>query len=237
MMKLGKQVPTIATLANAGVGVAACGFAVNDAPELAALMILLAVLLDSVDGALARSLDAASEFGAQLDSMGDLISFGMAPAVLVGSLMAGEMRHIGWLMIMAYPLCTAWRLARFNALQVSGSSKHDSFQGLPSTGAGAAAATAVLFHARLTGLPQATAVLPWVLVVLGVLMVSSVPYKNAGSILARMKPSVTALIAASFITACVLWAYEYMFAALVWGYVVSGPLAFTRERIRAVRHA
>ncbi len=236
-MKLGKQAPTSATLANAGVGVAACGFAVSDAPELAALMILLAVLLDSLDGALARSLDAASEFGAQLDPMADLISFGMAPAVLVGSLMAGEMRHIGWLMIMAYPLCTAWRLARFNALQVAGSSKHGSFQGLPSTGAGAAAATAVLFHTQFTGVPQATAMLPWALVVLGVLMDSSAPYKHAAAILARMKPSVTALIAASFITACVLWAYEYMFAALVWGYVVSGPFAFTRERIRAVRHA
>ena len=236
-MDLTKQIPSAATMANAASGVAACGFAVCGAPELAALMILIAVLFDSIDGALARSLNASSEFGAQLDSMSDLISFGMAPAVLVGTLMPGEIRNIGWALILAYPLCTAWRLARFNAMQVTGQSKHGEFLGLPSTGAGAAAATAILFHTRFSSAPETTAMLPWALVVLGALMVSRVPYRHAGAALAYMKPTVTALVAISFIAASVLWVYEYLFAALVWGYIISGPLAFTRERIRAVRHA
>jgi CDP-diacylglycerol--serine O-phosphatidyltransferase len=224
----------MATLSNAAAGLAACALAVAGQPELAALMLLAAVLLDSLDGALARSLGAASAFGAQMDSLADLVSFGVAPAVVVGSLLPPGARLLGWLMAISYALCTAWRLARFNVIQPASGAEHAGFQGLPSTGAGAAAATAVLMHLRLgAGL----ALLPAVLVFLGALMVSSIPYRHAAAIIARLNPVVAIMAAVLFVVSAVTWEYEYVFGALMWTYAFSGPLVTAREKIRAVRHA
>jgi len=233
-----QHLPALATLANAAAGFAACGLAMTGYPELAALMILVAVLMDSLDGALARALNASSEFGVQFDSMADLISFGCAPALLVGSLLPVGAREIGWVIITVYPLCTAWRLARFNARQVD-PAEHADFVGLPSTGAGAAAATGVLLYCRLSqqGLSISLALLPWMLVALGALMVTRIGYKHAGASVSRLRPTVAVLAAAVLVVSAVTWQYEYVFAGLVWGYTLSGPLGVAREKIRAVRHA
>jgi len=236
---LTKQIPAIATLANAAAGVLACACAVNGRPEVGALLILAAVLMDSVDGALARSLGAASDFGAELDSLADAISFGVAPAVLVGALVPVGLRHLGWALATAYALCAAWRLARFNTSQNGAAESHADFIGLPSTGAGAAAAAAVLMHARLAerGLLLWPMLLPCILVLLGALMVSRIPYKHIGAVISRLRPGVAVAFAVTFVAASVLWEHEYLFGTLMWGYALSGPLATAREAIRAVRHA
>jgi len=233
-----EHLPALATLGNAAAGFAACGLAMTGYPELAALMILTAVLMDSLDGALARALDATSDFGAEFDSMADLISFGCAPALLVGSLLPVGAREVGWAIITVYPLCTAWRLARFNASQADPAEHHD-FVGLPSTGAGASAATGVLLCVRLSqqGFPVSLALLPWMLVVLGALMVSRITYKHAGASVSRLRPTVAVLAAAVLVVGALTWQHEYVFAGLVWGYTLSGPLGLAREKIRAVRHA
>jgi CDP-diacylglycerol--serine O-phosphatidyltransferase len=202
-------------------------------------MILAAVLLDSLDGALARSFGASSDLGAQLDSLADVISFGAAPAVLIGSLLPADGLLVGWTMAIAYALCAGWRLARFNITRADENSDHTGFVGLPSTGAGAASATAVLAHLRLLeyGVPLSTMLLPCVLVLLAVLMVSRVPYGHAGAIVSRLNPVAAVFAAIAFVAASVLWDYEFLFAALMWTYTLTGPLATAREKIRAVRHA
>jgi CDP-diacylglycerol--serine O-phosphatidyltransferase len=235
---LTKQLPSVATLANAAAGIAACAFAIDGRPDLSGLMILAAVLMDSFDGALARSLDVTSDFGAELDSLADMVSFGVAPAVLVGSLLPAEMRQLGWALLTMYPLCTAWRLARFNVSHNGAGESHGDFIGLPSTGAGAASATAVLIYVRSyeNGIPLHIMLLPCLMVLLGALMVSRIPYKHAGTLMSRMTPLVGIVAAAVFVAAA-LWEYECAFAALMWSYVLSGPFATAKERIRAVRHA
>jgi CDP-diacylglycerol--serine O-phosphatidyltransferase len=234
-----KQLPSIATLSNAGAGFLACAFASVGRPELSALFVLLAVFLDSLDGALARSLDATSELGAELDSLADVISFGVAPAVLVGSLLPAEGRQLGWLMVTAFPMCAAWRLARFNVTARGTEGGHGEFLGLPTTGAGAAAATAVLVHLR-AGMPAGDAtlaMLPYVMLMLAALMVSSVSYTHVGTILGRLRPSIGALAAAAFALGSILWRYEILFAAAMWAYVVSGPFQLASDKLRALRHA
>lgn len=237
-MQLREHLPTAATLGNAAAGVAACGFAVTGNWELGALMILVAVLMDSLDGALARVLGASSDFGMELDSLADVISFGCAPAVLVGSLLPVGAENVGWPMVTVYALCAVWRLARFNARRTEAELRED-FVGLPTTGAGAAAATAVLLYLRLPsqGVPLAEVFLPWVLVLLGMLMISRIGYKHGATIVSRLNPALAVLTAGVFVAGSVLWQYEYMFAALMWGYTLSGPLGAAREKIRAVRHA
>lgn len=238
-MDISKHLPAVATLGNVAAGVAACAFAIAGRPDLAGLMILGAVLMDSFDGALARSLGVTSEFGAELDSLADVVSFGVAPAVVVGSLLPEGMRPLGWALVTVYPLCAAWRLARFNVTHNGNGEKHGEFSGLPSTGAGAAAATAVLIYVRASeaGLSANPVILACAMVLLGALMVSRMPYKHVGTVISRLHPAIGVATAAAFVAVSILWEYEYVFGAAMWAYAFSGLLAVAREKIRAVRHA
>jgi len=231
--------PDAATLGNALAGFAACAMVLAGRHEMAALMIMAAVLLDSLDGALARTLDSASEMGAELDSLADMVSFGVAPGLLAGALLPPALRPWGWAVVSFYPLCAAWRLARFNTRYADPEAAHDGFCGLPSTGAGAAVATAVLICSRLPATAGARlgTLLPWLLVALGVLMISRVSYRHAGALISKLTPATAVLCAGAFVAGSIFWSYEYLFGALTWAYVASGPLLAARERIRAVRHA
>ena len=236
-MDLLKCLPCAATLANLAAGVTACAFAVRGHPEAGALLLLVAVLLDSLDGALARTFEATSAFGAELDSLADVVSFGVAPAVLAGSMLPEDMSTAGWMLLLTFPLCAAWRMARFNV--IARDADHGEFAGLPSTGAGAAAAAAIMLHAHLQeiGVPGTSTLLPWALVVLAALMVSRVPYRHAGHVVGRLRPSVVAVLAVGFIVGSVFWHHEYLFAALTWGYALASPLHMAGVKIGAVRHA
>jgi CDP-diacylglycerol--serine O-phosphatidyltransferase len=238
-MDIRRLLPAGATLANVAAGFAACACVVADRPDLAALLVLGAVLLDSLDGALARSLDATSRMGAQLDSLADVVSFGLAPAVLAGSLLPGEGRVVGWAIIAIYPLCAAWRLARFNVCQDELADSHDDFAGLPSTGAGGAAATAALVYLRLaeSNLPLGGVFLPCVMAALGVLMVSHIAYKHAGSMIARLNPLLAAFMAVVFVVGTVFWEYQFLFAGVMWSYVLYAPVATATQKLRAARQA
>ena len=217
----------------------ACAFAVEGAGGLGALMIILAVLLDSVDGALARKLDVASDFGGQLDSLADVISFGVAPAIVVGTLLPGEFEFLGWGIVTLFPVCSAWRLARFNVQAQPAGMEHADFTGLPTTGAGGAAAAAVLVHLSLAekGFMLGVSALPPFLVLLAFLMVSRFPYKHIGSLLSRLPLTVALAWFAVLMVAALLWHYEIIFAVVFWGYALSGPAATVGEKIMASHQA
>jgi phosphatidylserine synthase len=144
-------------------------------------------------------------------------------------------------MILVHPLCAAWRLARYNAArdEEDHEGARAGFAGLPTTGAGAAAATGVLLQVSLTesGIAVGQLMLPSLLVVLGSLMVSRIQYRHAAAVVTHLHPRTALALAAVFVAASVLWRHEYLFAALMWGYVLSGPLATARQMIRAARHA
>ena len=159
----------------------------------AATCILLAIIFDMLDGTVARLTKSSSEFGKQLDSLCDLVSFGVAPAVLVFMAYLPEGTHLplspsaesivgktGSYMGIVYVICTALRLARFNTFQ---SDRRDSFIGLPSPAAGGTLAAFVLFlqyfESRLDAAPLgplAYFALGPTSVVLALLMVSTVRY-------------------------------------------------------------
>ncbi|MFO8006776.1 MAG: CDP-alcohol phosphatidyltransferase family protein [Candidatus Brocadiia bacterium] len=238
-MSLTKQIPAWATLGNAAAGFAACALVVAGRPELAALMVLVAVLLDSLDGALARSLDAVSEFGGQLDSLADVISFGVAPAVLAGSLLPPGGGPLAWGLVALYPLCATWRLARYNVFHATHADDESEFSGLPSTGAGAGAVTAIVLDLRLLEghALLGASFLPTLMALLGLLMVSRVPYKHAGAIISRLRPAVAILFGAAFVAGTLLWHYEILFFALMWSYVLYAPLLAAGQKILALRQA
>jgi len=106
--------PNMITLLALCSGVTAIRFAFEGRYELAVASVMLAVILDAVDGRLARFLKGTSRFGAELDSLADFVNFGVAPAVLLYVWSLNSLRTLGWVICLVLAICCALRLARFN---------------------------------------------------------------------------------------------------------------------------
>ncbi|MGE5512618.1 MAG: CDP-alcohol phosphatidyltransferase family protein [Bacteroidota bacterium] len=143
-------VPNFFTLLSLCAGVTAIRMAIESRLELALALIVVAALLDGVDGRLARALKAQSRFGAELDSLADFVNFGVAPAVLVFTWGLGELKGFGWISALLFACAMALRLARFNAMLDVDKPKWQSnyFTGMPAP----AGAIAVLLPLYINGL-------------------------------------------------------------------------------------
>jgi CDP-diacylglycerol--serine O-phosphatidyltransferase len=106
--------PNLITLLALCSGVTAIRLGIEGRYELAVGCVILAIVLDAVDGRLARLLKGSSRFGAELDSLADFVNFGVAPAVLVHLWSLHYLRNLGWIVSLALAVCCALRLARFN---------------------------------------------------------------------------------------------------------------------------
>jgi len=169
-----RMIPSIFTLANLLFGFLALIWIIERDYTLAAAMILLSVLMDSLDGKVARRLSVSSDFGKELDSLSDLVSFGVAPAILTYQAILYSqpeyVRYAGLSIAAVFALCGAIRLARFNMLNITAY-----FIGVPITFAGGFMALLILFRNML----------PWYIylfsmIVLAYLMVSSFKVAKLG---------------------------------------------------------
>ena len=114
-------------------GISSIKFSIQANWKLAVLMIMLAAFFDFFDGWMARKLKKSSQFGAELDSLSDFISFGLAPSLLINLCFTYELGRIGWVISLFYIVCAALRLARFNIENMKEQSKV--FYGIPSPAA------------------------------------------------------------------------------------------------------
>lgn len=113
---ISRLIPNIATVAALCTGLSAIRFALLEHYEIAAIAIIVAALLDSIDGRLARLLKATSQFGAELDSLADFINFGVAPPVVLYILTLHQLQGLGWGIVLFFSVCMGLRLARFNVM-------------------------------------------------------------------------------------------------------------------------
>lgn len=162
-----RMIPSIITLTNLLLGFLAIIMVIEGNYTLAAVLILFSVLMDSLDGKVARKLTVSTEFGKELDSLSDLVSFGVAPAVLTyqvifQTLQPEYIKYFGLSIAAIFTLCGAIRLARFNILNIT-----THFVGVPITFAGGLMALLVLLRGML-----AWYVYLAIMVFLAVLMVS-----------------------------------------------------------------
>ncbi|CAM4484575.1 CDP-diacylglycerol--serine O-phosphatidyltransferase [Paenibacillus tarimensis] len=165
-----KSIPSLFTIGNLFLGVIAIISVFNEKPEMAAMMVIIAMLLDGVDGRVARALNAQSEFGKELDSLSDVISFGVAPAFIMYVVAFQELNPaVAWIVTALFPICGALRLARFNV--VAGTPGY--FIGLPIPAAGGVVCTLALFYQDIP-----VSVLLISTLVLSYLMVSNIKYPN-----------------------------------------------------------
>ena len=171
-------VPNLITLLALGMGLTAIRMAIEERFEWAVAAIVIAAVLDSLDGRVARLLKSTSRFGAELDSLADFVNFGVAPAVLLYNWSLVDLRSAGWIGVLAFSLCCALRLARFNVAlerpRPAWTSKF--FVGMP---APAGAITLLLpLYVEYLGIVEMRSLSPLVLVYCGAiafLMVSRVP--------------------------------------------------------------
>jgi len=115
-LSFNKLIPNILTLLALCAGLTAIRFGLHQKWEHAVLAILLAGVLDGLDGRVARLLQGTSKFGAELDSLSDFVSFGVAPAMLLYFWSMQRAAGIGWALVLLYAVCMALRLARFNTM-------------------------------------------------------------------------------------------------------------------------
>ena len=109
-----KLIPNIMTLMSLAAGLSAIQFAIDASWERAVVAVVIAAVLDTLDGATARLLKATSEFGAQLDSFSDFLSFGVAPATILYLWVLEESGKVGWIAMVVFAVASAMRLARYN---------------------------------------------------------------------------------------------------------------------------
>ncbi|MCP3740998.1 CDP-diacylglycerol--serine O-phosphatidyltransferase [Rossellomorea sp. BNER] len=146
-MRFTKSIPNMFTLGNLYCGFLSIGYAANGQYKNAAVLILIGMMLDSMDGRLARMLKADSVMGKELDSLADIVTFGVAPSFLVYYTYFFQFGLLGFAVTGLLPLFGAYRLARFNIS--SNKSSLNYFIGVPITAAGGILALLTLFGDRI----------------------------------------------------------------------------------------
>ncbi|WP_333023161.1 CDP-alcohol phosphatidyltransferase family protein [Wolbachia endosymbiont of Pentidionis agamae] len=116
LLPLARLFPNFITLLGLCSGLTSLKFTFNEQWEFAVLFIVIASIIDGMDGRIARIFKLTSDFGAQLDSFADFLNFGVAPAFLLYFWKLKEIKVIGWILVMIYVICISIRLARFNVL-------------------------------------------------------------------------------------------------------------------------
>jgi CDP-diacylglycerol--serine O-phosphatidyltransferase len=239
-MKKIAVLPSMLTLGNLLCGVQALYFGSKGTQEgllLGAWMIFAAMVFDALDGKVARLTRVSSRFGAELDSLADVVSFGVAPALLVGVLSA----HVGvqhqrlvWVSCMVYAACAALRLARFNVQSDLDEGSHQAFVGLPSPAAAGQVASLIILDDYVQGHWETMVVarlLPAVTFFAGILMVSRIPYVH---MVTRLLRSHHAFPEVAFLAVAVLLfvAYpEFALAGTFNLYVLAGLVVAARNAI------
>ncbi len=215
-----------------------------------AILIFAAMLFDALDGHVARLARTSSDFGAQLDSLCDLVSFGVAPAFLVVKMCPRfEFAHPDavWIIAAGFACCAALRLARFNV--ETDEEEHLDFSGLPSPGAaGAIAGFAIMFYtlAGKAGLPEPQyaeqiykvlqAVLPFFAVLVSLLMVSRIRYPHATNQLFRGQKSFAHIVKLIFALVAVMVVRGYAVPLVFCFFVLASPIRYAWEKVVQRRH-
>jgi CDP-diacylglycerol--serine O-phosphatidyltransferase len=215
--------PTLFTVGNLFCGYLSLWCTIQGRFEIAAVLIVAAGVLDGLDGRIARMTHSTSEFGEEYDSLADLVSFGVAPAVLAYSWGLADFDRLGWVASFLFVVCGSMRLARFN-IQTHVVDKRY-FVGLPIPAAAGTVATIVLTT------PETLVSRMWMMgllvltFLLAFLMISTIRYRSFKDLdLKRRRPAWILPVIAIFF-AIVAYRPEFALATVVLVFVASGPVA------------
>ncbi len=235
--------PSMFTAGNLASGFISVVCSINDNFNSAAWFIMLAIVFDMTDGRVARLTKTISKFGTEFDSLCDLVSFGVAPAILMYQLVLNSMGNVGIAIALIFVIASATRLAKFNvkALEPADDTKphNDMFSGLPTPASAGAIASFVLSYEIFDGtvlnsktipvlmqkMPFFFNIMPIVMVVLAFLMVSTVPY-GAFKHIKWTRPKTIQVFFLAVVFVALICAYpQNMFFIIFFGYILSGFVA------------
>lgn len=221
--------PSLFTIGNLFLGFSAIIHALRLDFETAAQMIVVAVIFDMLDGRIARMTGTTSEFGAQLDSLSDIVSFGVAPAIIAYQWGLATL-HKSFLAAFFFVMCAAIRLARFNVQRKVVDGRY--FVGLPSPAAAGFVISIVYFQPEPLNDRMGAAFTMTLLVIGAFLMVSTLRYWSFKTFDLRSRRSYFAMVGIAALLALV--ATEPAWALLAWscGYTASGPVAYVIGLLR-----
>jgi CDP-diacylglycerol--serine O-phosphatidyltransferase len=211
---------------------------------LSGWLIFMAMIFDALDGYVARLSRTTSDFGAQLDSLCDVVTFGMAPAFLLVKMCPNftfQHSQAVWVIAASYICCAALRLARFN-VETGREDDHLQFSGLPSPAAAASiAGFAILFYELRRGgstLNYAADIDAWVqwalpmfAVLVAILMVSRIPYPHVVNQVFRGQRSFGHVVALVFATSAIMLIHGYSVAIIGCVFVLASPVRYAWQRV------
>jgi CDP-diacylglycerol--serine O-phosphatidyltransferase len=251
--------PSLITILNGVCGFASIIFAAKAAFAKAGYMLLLAMAADVLDGRLARMSRTTSSFGGQLDSLCDVISFGVAPAFLIVKVMENSMdfadisqafenfsHRFIWLAAAGYISCAAIRLARFNVEHIEDESSHMSVIGLPSPAAAGVIISLVIFqqeslpellqtekHTQLYLFCETALIyaLPFIAIGLAILMVSRIRYPHILNQYIRGKKPFAHFIRALLLAGLIIWSRQAALVFIFCGFATGGFLKWFYHKV------
>jgi CDP-diacylglycerol---serine O-phosphatidyltransferase len=226
--------PSLLTVGNLFCGYACVVYSTRSDFDTAALFIGIAMILDTLDGFFARLTKSSSAFGVELDSLADVVSFGLAPAILAFTWGLWPLHRLGWAAGFLYVTAAAMRLARFNVQTTTTLGPVDKryFVGMPSpAAAGIPAATVFLYPFGLHDTHEALPALAMVIVP-ALLMVSTIRFRSFKSIGSQTRRPYRVLILFAIFIALLVTHPQWMLVSLAYGYLLSAFVGLGWSRLR-----
>ena len=220
--------PNTLTLIGVCIGLSSINFALNQNFKLAIVAILFAAIIDGLDGRIARLIKGTSKVGKELDSLTDVISFGVAPAFIMYFWILNSLGKIGWLLSLMHVICVTLRLARFNINTNSDSSWKDNFfEGVPSPAGGILVLSPLIYE--VSGLDILSLnyqfITPIIFVLTSILLISKIPTYSLKKIIVPRSSTVFLLFGIILLFGLLL---IFTFKALVIGcliYILAIPVS------------
>ena len=221
--------PNILTLGGVCLGISSIKFSIDGNYSLAVILILLAAILDALDGRIARLRKGTSEFGKELDSLTDFVSFGIAPVLILYFWELNSYGKLGWTIALIYSVCCVLRLARFNLTKVELQHewKSNFFEGVPSPAGGLIILMPLIYELTNLSLDiDIKLITPYLTILIALLLVSKIPTLSFKKISISSKATIFLLLTVGLIFIALLF---YTFETLlVFGlvYLALIPVSF-----------
>ena len=170
--------PSVLTLVGVCLGISSIKFAMDGNFAFAVLFLIVAAILDGLDGRVARLIKGTSNFGKELDSLTDFVSFGIAPAFIIYFWELNKLGKTGWLIVLFYAVCCVLRLARFNLTKFEDKEewKNNFFQGIPSPAGGCLILLPLIFDlSNFSNLMNLKVITPYLTIIVSLLLISKLP--------------------------------------------------------------
>ena len=227
--------PNILTLGGVCLGISSIKFSIDGNYSLAVTLILFAAILDALDGRVARLIKGTSEFGKELDSLTDFVSFGIAPVFVLYFWELNKYGKLGWAITLIYSVCCVLRLARFNLTKIEEAEewKNNFFEGIPSPAGGLLILMPLIYElANLNLGYDIKNITPYSTVIVAIMLVSKVPTLSLKKISISPKTTVFLLLTIGIIFIALL--FYTLESLLIFGviYLLSIPASIVAYKIQ-----